>query len=104
MTMDGLQSDLLLLLHEGDKTAGELAGALEELGGRRLALATLYRHLQRLVDSKWIEIDDSRSATALGRPRRSYSITEAGRRCLRRALDEQNRRLVRAAASGLLEG
>lgn len=104
MSVDGLQADLLLLLHESGKSAGELARSLGELRSKHLPLATLYRHLQRLVDSSWIEIDESGGdPTAPGRPGRRYRITRDGTAALRRSLEEQNRRLRRAAARGLLE-
>lgn len=99
--------DLLLILYEAERGSGELADSVGELRGREVPLATFYRQLQKAVDHRWIEIvepgsSDLRDDPGPGRPERLYRISGPGERILRRGIDQQQRRVARAMASGLL--
>ena len=98
--------DLLLVLFEEPKGSGDLADALGVLRGREVPLATFYRRLQRAVDMGWASMDDPSEQTGgrsgPGRPERLYRITDEGRAALRAGMEQQQRRVARAFAVGLL--
>ncbi|HVS16434.1 MAG TPA: PadR family transcriptional regulator [Thermoanaerobaculia bacterium] len=82
---------VLLALRAGDRHGYGLVQDLEEQSGGRLRLApaSLYTVLQRLLDWDWIEEADTETTTSGGPPRRVYRLTDAGSA----ALDSETERL-----------
>ena len=96
--------DLFLALFEQPLGSGELVDAVSRLRGHDVPLATFYRQLQRAVDRGWVEMDEKGPAgrTGPGRPERLYLLTAQGERALRLGMAQQQRRVRRADALGLL--
>ncbi|HVS64247.1 MAG TPA: PadR family transcriptional regulator [Thermoanaerobaculia bacterium] len=71
---------VLLALRAGDRHGYGLVQDLEEqsAGRLRLAPASLYTVLQRLLDWGWIEEADVPLVASAGPPRRLYRLTGAG--------------------------
>lgn len=101
-----LSLDLLLVLFEKPRGSGDLAGAVGELRGREVPLATFYRQLQRAFDHGWVEIEEPTTVerSGPGRPERLYRLSDRGERILRYGIEQQRRRVSRAASLGLLMG
>ena len=97
-----LQLDVLLALFDGPLGSGNLLDAVEDLRRRDVPLATFYRQLQRTSDLGWIVADDAEASDGPGRPERSYRLSTAGARVLRRGIEEQRRRVALADAGGIL--
>ena len=102
-TPTDLQLDVLLALHDGPQGSSALLDAVEDIRRRDVPLATFYRQIQRVSDLGWIVADDAESPDGPGRPERSYRLSSAGTRVLRRGIEEQQRRVALAEAAGLLE-
>jgi DNA-binding PadR family transcriptional regulator len=101
-TPTDLQLDVLLALHEGPQGSSALLDAVEDIRRRDVPLATFYRQIQRISDLGWIVADDADSSDGPGRPERSYRLSSAGSRVLRRGIEEQRRRVALADAGGIL--
>jgi len=101
-TPNDLQLDVLLALLDGPLGSSALLDGVEDIRRREVPLATFYRQIQRTSDLGWIIADDSEASAGPGRPERRYQLSKAGTRILRLGIKEQQRRVARAEARGLL--
>lgn len=92
---------ILLSLAAGSKHGYAIMKDVEALSGGRISLGTgtLYGALKRLLESAWIERFDQPDATQAGRVRKTYRLTDLGRRQLE-AETARLQRLVKAALGG----
>ena len=76
---------ILLSLAASEKHGYAIAKDVESLSNGRVALSTstLYTALKRLLEDGWIaRADEYPEPDELGRPRKTYTLTELGRRIL----------------------
>ncbi len=73
---------ILMSLAEGERHGYGIKREVEERtdGSLSLGPGTLYEAIHRMLGSGWIEEAEGTGAPSRGRPRRSYRITDEGRR------------------------
>ena len=73
-------------------------------GRIQLGTGTLYGALKRLLEQGWIERLDDKAETENGRPRKSYRLTEIGRRILAAEVERLRSLLQSAQAQPVWDG
>ena len=95
---------IMLSLSPGPQHGYAILGEVETLSEGRVLLSTgtLYGAIKRLLERDWISRVDDPEPNNTERPRKSYALTERGRRALNAEL-ERLRNLVAVAQSQIAE-
>lgn len=91
---------ILLSLASGPLHGYAIMQEVAEMSAGRITLSTgtLYGALKRLMEQRWIErSDENEMDENRGRPRKSYALTDTGRRILN-AETERLKRIARLAS------
>jgi DNA-binding PadR family transcriptional regulator len=96
---------ILLSLSPGPKHGYAILKEVENLseGRVKLSTGTLYGAIKRLLDQGWIRRVDDPLPNTTDRERKSYDLTELGRRMLNAEI-ERLQRLVKVAQTRTVEG
>jgi DNA-binding PadR family transcriptional regulator len=96
---------ILLSLSPGPKHGYAILKEVESMseGRVKLSTGTLYGAIKRLLDRGWIRRVDDPNPNGTDRERKSYSLTELGRRALNAEI-ARLKKLVRVAHMQTVEG